>query len=303
MPAYAKYPVPHLLGKVNYQAQPRLRPDGDTVHLFDPLLLLDGHAVQPKDGCFEIWIPGNSKPRIIRLRGKPGNYYAPIRFEGIDAPEEHYRATPFQLKLKGRPIQFPFDPARDHGERSQPLWSPATQFAIGTLEKAGWGLVELDREVIDGHQRVLGYVYASNNRGTRKTYLSLELVRQGLAFPFLFESAGDRIPPFLQAATHARRRKWGVWKNYRKTPLSFAQSFPAPRNHTTPEAAQQKKTGLNFPVVFRRVVDSHQLQGLSLQQALQKYDAIDHESGALLPGDQYHKIPLESLIWAPHSYK
>ena len=303
MPTYAKYPVPHLLGKVNYQGHPRLRPDGDTVHLFDPILLLDGHAVQPKDGSFPVWVPGNSKPRIIRLRGKPGNYYAPIRFEGIDAPEEHYRATPFKLKINGQTVQFPFDPAKDHGERSQPLWSPATQFAISTLEKAGWGLVELDREVIDSHQRVLGYVYASNSHGARKTYVSLELVRRGLAFPFLYESAGDRISPFLDAATHARQQKLGVWKNYRKTPLPFAQSFPAPKNHTAPESAQQKKAALNLPVVFRRVVDSYQLKGLSLKQALRKYDAINYETGALLPGDQYDKIPIESLIWAPHSYK
>jgi hypothetical protein len=55
-------------------------------------------------------------------------------------------------------------------------------------------------------------------------------------------------------------------------------------------------------MVFRRVVDSAQLAGLSLAGALRKYDAIDYPSGNLVPGDQFQVIPIERRIWAPHQY-
>ena len=302
MANYSKYSVPHLLGQVNYQGNQKLRPDGDTIHLKNPLLLVNGQAIQPQNGVFKIWPTGSNKPRTVRLKGKPGSYYAPVRFEGLDAPEEHYRANPFKLKMGGQTIEFKKDTTKDQSERSQPMWSPATHYTLNTLEAAGWALVMLDREVTDRYGRVLGYVYASNSSGQRKTFVSLQLVRKGLAFPFLFESAQDLIPTFLNAANQARLNKLGVWKHYQHKPLAFSQTFSAPKKHTDPEPAQQMNAKLNLPMVFRRVVDSHQLKGLSRKLALQKYDAMDYSTGQVWPGDQYHKVPVERLIWAPHSF-
>ena len=71
-------------------------------------------------------------------------------------------------------------------------------------------MVELDREMIDKRERVLGFLYASDERAERKTFISLELVRKGLAFPFVFESAEDYRPRFLAAGASARRETLGV---------------------------------------------------------------------------------------------
>jgi hypothetical protein len=179
---------------------------------------------------------------------------------------------------------------------------PASAYALKTLEKAGWALVMLDREVTDKYSRVLGYVYAGDAAGAKKTFVSLELVKRGLAFPFLFESAKALIPTFLAAAAKAKQQNLGVWNNYRHKPLTYAQTYPAPKRHTDPEPPAQLNGPLNLPVVFRRVVDSQQLSGLSLKLALQKYDAMDYTTGQIVPGDKYHTIAVERLIWAPHSF-
>lgn len=302
MPSYFRYPVPHLLGRVAYPANTRLRPDGDTVHLFDPVLLIDGRAKRPVDRKFTVWVTGATRPRTITLKGSAGNPYVPIRFEGVDAPEEHYRATPFEVDVGGRTRKFALDRKVPHDERSQPQWSPATRYAIDVLAAAGWALVALDREVTDRYRRVLGYVYASNSRGKRGTFVSLELVERGLAFPFLFESSLERIPVFLAAARRARRKRLGVWKRYRHRPLPFASSWPAPARHTDPEPDAQQRGPLCLPVAFRRVVDVRQLKGLSLKFALQKYDAIRFSTGNVVSGDRYGEIPVDDLIWAPHLY-
>jgi endonuclease YncB( thermonuclease family) len=302
MPAYAKHPVPHLLGTIDYPADTRLRPDGDTVHLRNPVLLVNGQVIQPENGRFKIWTTGETKPKTITLKGKPGATYASIRFEGIDAPEEHYRATPFKLENKGKSLEFPIDPSVKHDERAQPMWKPATDFVLTELAKTGWACIRLDREVTDKYHRVLGYVYSSTPYGEYKTFITLELLRRGLAFPFVFESAGAIIPDFLRAATAARKARLGVWKHYHSRPLGYPQTYAAPKHHTDAEPPAQLKAPLNLPMVFRRVVDANQLKGLSLKLALQKYDAMNYSTGEIVSGDQYFKIPLENLIWAPHKF-
>ena len=300
--AFANYPVPHLLGKVHYPPKTAFRPDGDTVHLLDPVLLIGGQAIPAVNGVITVPITGSMRPKKIKLKSNSNGFYAPIRFAGLDATEEHYRATPFELKIKGVKQKFPFDPAKKHDERSQPLWSPATKYAVGTLETAGWAVVMLDRDVIDRYNRVLGYVWSSDASAAKKKFVSLELVKRGMAFPFLFESAGDLIPTFLDAAKKAKQKKVGIWKNYQHAPLPFSASFPAPKHHTDPEPPAQMNGKTNLPVVFRRVVDAEQLKNLGLKRALQKYDAMDFVTGDVVPGDRYTEIPVERIIWAPHTF-
>ena len=303
MPRFTRYPIPHILGKISYPAGTRLRPDGDTVHLINPVLVIDGKAERPKDGKFVVWVTGSTKPKIIHVNGTGDRTYVPVRFEGIDAPEEHYRATAFKIKVRGREQSFALDPTAPHDERSQPLWSPATKYAVGILEAAGWGLAALDPEVTDRYGRVLGYVYASDSHARRKTFVSLELVKRGLAFPFLFESAGDRIPIFLAATRKAKAQKLGIWKHYQHRALPFSSTFSAPPTFRDVEPNAQQKARLSLPMAFRRTVDAHQLKGLSLKFALQKYDAMRFSTGDVLTGDQYSKIPIDDLIWAPHTFR
>ena len=301
--AFANYPVPHLLGKIKpYPPNTPFKPDGDTVHLFDPVLLIGGQAIAPVNNQFKVPVTGSTRLKTITVKNNSNGVYVPIRFSGIDAPEEHYKATPFDLVIGGHKQNFPLDPSKQHEDRSQPLWSPATQYAINNLVSAGWALVMLDREVTDKYQRVLGFVWSSNASGDKKKFISLELVKRGLAFPFLFEGALDMIPTFLGAAKTAKQQNKGVWKHYQHAPLPYSASFKAPKKHTDLEPPALMQSPLNLPMVFRRVVDAQQLKNLGLKRALQKYDAIDYPSGDFVTGDRYTQIPVERLIWAPHNF-
>jgi hypothetical protein len=55
---YFNYPVPHLIGRIDYNGQHKFDLDGDTVHLRDPLLLVNGNPVSPQNGRFTVWMPG-----------------------------------------------------------------------------------------------------------------------------------------------------------------------------------------------------------------------------------------------------
>lgn len=297
------YPTPHLLGEVDYSGAHRFAPDGDTVHLLRPVLLVGGVASPPVDGKFEVWVTGAARARVIEVKHTAQSVpYVPVRLEGLDAPEEHYEATALTQRSNGVTRSFPKRPNRK-GEFAQPQWKAATDYLVGTLQRAGRALVQLDREVTDRYGRVLGYVYASDAQGMRGEFVSRELLARGLVFPFLFESAQDFIADFLGAAMGARAQKLGVWAKYTDRPLATSQSlFPKSARYTSPEPAGQLKARLNLPMVFRRIVDAYQLQGLSLREALRKYDAIDYGTGKVFAGDKFWQVPMERRIWAPARY-
>ena len=291
------FPTPHLLGRVTYRDKNRFEPDGDTIHLRDPVLVDAAGVHRPKEGALTVTMPGK-KARRIALKPATNPFYLTIRLSGLDAPEEHYRGTSF--KLEGTEFKL----KKGQPERSQPRWSPATEYLVQSLEHASRTLVELDRDVVDMHGRVLGYVFASDKNAKKGRFLSLELLKRGLVFPFVFESAEDYVAPFLAASAHARKAGKGVWANYNDTPLPFTDSFDVPPRFDSAEPAAQMSAKLNLPVVFRRVVDVEELSGgLTLPVALRKYDCISHKTGELVTGDKYQQIPIDERIWAPHEYQ
>jgi endonuclease YncB( thermonuclease family) len=299
---FVSYQVPHLLGVVDYSKSKTLKPDGDTIHLFDPMLLVHGQVVQPRNDMFFVWVTGATKPKVIEIKTSGGRPYVTVRLAGLDAPEEHYKASPFTSKVKGKVVKHELVGKGANDDHSQPMWKPATDFLVNKLQTAGHAIVLLDREVTDHYGRALGYVYASSPTGEKSDFITLDLLKQGLAFPFVFESAGDLINDFLGAGAAAKKAGLGVWKNYADKPLSIKSIYPAPKHWDDPESPKQQAGKLNLPVVFRRVIDSHQLSNLSLPVALQKYDAMNYRTGDTLPGDKYHEIPTEDLIWAPHKF-
>ncbi len=303
MPAFVSYQVPHLFGVVDYTKSKTLKPDGDTIHLFDPVLLVHNHVMQPRSDMFFVWVTGGTKPRVIEIKTSGGRPYVVVRLEGIDAPEEHYKAQPFNVKAGNKIVEKHelAGKAANH-EYSQPLWKPATDYLVNTLQAAGHALVLLDREVTDHYGRALGYVYASDATADKRDFISMEMIKQGLAFPFVFESSAELIPQFLDAAAVAKKAGLGVWKNYTHKPLTFQSTYPAPKAWQDPEPPTQQKGKINLPCIFRRIVEAHQLTNLTLPAAMKKYDAMNYRTGDTLPGDKYHQIPVEDLIWAPHRF-
>jgi endonuclease YncB( thermonuclease family) len=294
------YPTPHLFGTVEYRASDRLRPDGDTIHLRDPALLLGGRRTRPEAGALEVWMPGHARPRLLELKGGDADTgdagQLTIRLSGIDAPESHYIAST-------RPE--PTAPALEmRKERHKIVCQPHARAPVGYLMRAiararGRVVIEIDRDVADAHGRVLGFVWSANEAAEKKTFLTLELVRRGLAFPFVFESAADHRPRLLEAGARAKREKRGVWNSYVDKPLAYERAA-----HLAADVATRKRGEaggeLNLPVVFRRVVECAQLKGLRLEKALRKYDVFDDVNGDLVPGDEYRRIAVERRVWAPH---
>jgi endonuclease YncB( thermonuclease family) len=292
MPRLTHYAVPHLWGTLDYSVLGRLQPDGDTIHLRNPRLLFGGRVIRPECGMLEVTMPGR-RPQTLELRGDPPSYL-PIRLSGIDAPEAHYVASV-------RPN--PHEPAyavreKHHYTVCQPHHQPALAYILRVAARWPSILVELDRDLIDQRGRVLGFLYASDDRAERQTFVSLQLVRRGLALPFVFESAGDYRPRLLSAGARARRDRLGVWRHYVDKPLAYRESafgvVQARAGAITPRGQ------LNHPMIFRRVVEAAQLQGFQLRSALRKYDCFDHETGDIFPGDQYWRVHVDRRVWAPH---
>jgi len=252
-----------------------LRPDGDTIHVRNPVVVMLGKVIRPEDGKLEVSMPGRAKPHVLELRGDPPNYL-PIRLSGLDAPERRCVAS-----TRPDPTIPAWGPrAGRHRTVCQPHHEPSLTHILRVAARWPKVLVELDREVIDHRERVLGLLYASDEMAERRTFISLELVRKGLAFP------------------SARRERLGVWRHYVDAPLAYGKSAWG--------VVDMRETGvvprgtLNHPMIFRRVVEAGQLRGFELRRALRKYDVFDSESGDLVPGDEYRRVHVDRRVWAPH---
>jgi endonuclease YncB( thermonuclease family) len=287
------YGTPHLWGTVDYTNPGRLMPDGDTIHLRDPVLVMMGRVFKPEGGVIEVPMPGRSRPHVLTLRGDPPGYL-PIRLSGIDAPESHYvasvRPDPYRPAYQVRESR--------HKSVCQPHHEHALAYILRVVARWPKVIVELDREVIDKRERVLGFLYASTDRAERKTFITQQLVRRGLAFPFVFESLGDYRPRFLEAGAKAKRERLGVWKHYVDTPLAYTKSAWAAVD--TRSGAVVPRGSLNHPMIFRRVVEAGQLKGFDLKAALRKYDCFHDRTGDIYPGDAYQRVPVEARVWAAH---
>ncbi len=294
----ATYNTPHLFGTVDYAGAKRLRPDGDTFHLRDPVLLLAGRTYKPSRGAIEVLMPGQTRPRRLELTDADPPYLT-IRLSGLDAPEAHYVAP-----VRPEPSQPAYVPRPGkHAEVCQPGWRHAARFLLGTLGRAVHALVEIDRDVVDQRGRVLGFVYTANAAAEKKRFLSLELLRRGLAFPFVFESAADHRKRFLAAGAAARRERLGVWRRYRDRALDYddaAHDTPSPYDFMGDDGGGEPSAWVNHPMIFRRVVEAGQLRGVRLAKALRKYDVFDDESGRIVTGDRYEEIAVERRVWARH---
>ncbi|NUP10738.1 MAG: hypothetical protein HOW73_32235 [Polyangiaceae bacterium] len=286
------FPTPHLWGRLEYAPDELLRPDGDTIHLRDVMLLHGGRRFRPAAGALEVTMPGHTRPRTLLFRGTE-RPYLPIRLSGLDAPEAHYVASvrpnpdgPTYRIREGRHVQV-----------CQPYHQPAFQYIRRVEARSRYLLIEIDRDVTDRRGRVLGFVFASDEHANKKIFVSLELVRRGLAFPYVFESAADYRPRLLAAGATARRERQGVWARYSDAPMAYrdaAWAVLAAKNGVVP------KGRLNHPMIFRRVVEAGQLHGFDLNAALRKYDVIDDATGDLFPGHRYERVPVERRVWAPH---
>jgi len=163
MPRIAHYATPQLWGTLDHARPGRLQPDGDTIHVRNPVIAMMGKLIKPEAGKLEVAMPGR-KPVVLELRGDPPDYL-PIRLSGLDAPERHYVAStrpdptiPAYVPREGR-----------HTTVCQPHHEPSLAYILRVARRWPRVVVELDREVIDKRERVLGFLYASDEHAERRT--------------------------------------------------------------------------------------------------------------------------------------
>jgi hypothetical protein len=153
MSRLAHYATPHLWGTIDYVKPGRLQPDGDTIHLRNPCLVMMGKLIKPEAGKLEVTMPGKARPYVLELRGDPP-HYLPIRLSGLDAPERHYVAS-----VRPDPTIPAYEPREGrHRTVCQPHHEPALEYIMRVAARWPKMLVELDREVIDKRERVLGFL-------------------------------------------------------------------------------------------------------------------------------------------------
>lgn len=106
----------------------------------------------------------------------------------------------------------------DTPEKKQPVWGPAAKDFTTRLAMGKTVRVETDVEERDRYGRVLGYVYVG------KTFLNLELVRQGYAMLYTSPPNVAHTDEFLAAQREARaagRNIWNAKTGLTETPYEF----------------------------------------------------------------------------------
>ncbi len=106
----------------------------------------------------------------------------------------------------------------DTPEKKQPVWGPAAKDFTTRLAMGKTVRVETDVEERDRYGRVLGYVYVG------KTFLNLELVRQGYAMLYTSPPNVAHTDAFLAAQREARaagRNIWNAKTGLTETPYEF----------------------------------------------------------------------------------
>lgn len=116
----------------------------------------------------------------------------------------------------------------DTPEKKQPVWGPRTKDFTTRLAMGKTVRVETDVEERDRYGRVLGYVYVG------KTFLNLELVRQGYAMLYTSPPNVAHTDAFLAAQREAREAGRNIWHpkdGLTQTPYEFRHKGKrAPKN-------------------------------------------------------------------------
>ncbi|HEX4337921.1 MAG TPA: thermonuclease family protein, partial [Polyangiaceae bacterium] len=138
-----------------------------------------------------------------------------VRWQGIDAPELHYRPTPEKLTTKQKAAL-----KKVNGNFRQ-LFGESAAVALGRyLAKLGKNPVPITirtavddpSEVFDMYGRLIGDLYVKVKG--KEVDLNHWMLRQGWAFPTLYASMStDEITDVLALAAKAKARKVGLWKH------------------------------------------------------------------------------------------
>ena len=148
-----------------------------------------------------------------------------IRFQGIDAPELHYKAAPLP-RTASATQRTKYNAANNNFRQN---FGQSSAFALGQLlAKSGKGIincqvvtnVDTPNEVFDTYGRFIGDILVTI--GGKQVDLNLWMVENGWAFPTFYNSmTEEEIKSFLQASKKGRPLVLGKFLTYRCLSLSF----------------------------------------------------------------------------------
>jgi len=176
----------------------RAKPNGKwkVTHAFD-------HAVVKRS------LKSKSRKAAINAR-----HQVTVRWQGIDAPELHYRPTPEKLTARQNAAL-----KKVNGNFRQLLGESATVALARYLTKLGKNpipvivrtAVDEPSDVFDMYGRLIGDLYVTVKG--KEVDLNHWMLQQGWAFPTLYASMSpDEIKDVLALAGRAKARKAGLWK-------------------------------------------------------------------------------------------
>jgi endonuclease YncB( thermonuclease family) len=183
-------------------------------------------------------------------RKKDGTAHVTVRFQGIDAPELHYRPPAEKKKKEQNAQQHQLylkwnEEYRQHWGQSaaQALGTYLRTFGAGPLRCTVETRVDAPDEVFDMYGRMIGDLYVE--RRGKKIDLNHWLVEQGLATPTFYNSMDlDEIDAIIALAKKGARR--GLRPEFKQAIVPFDVSLI----YKTPSA---KDTGsVMLPKIFRR---------------------------------------------------
>jgi endonuclease YncB( thermonuclease family) len=240
--------------------------DADTCHvkLEGPFTFTDeSTGITQETQAFEnaIIIDEHEKDEPVIQRKTSGNYIK-VRFQGIDAPELHFRSTkpkeigwlpPWQYRLfqqYGSQRQY-----RQHlGETTTVNLKTLLQHEDGSPAPCTITTrVGTPNEAFDAYGRLIGTIMTTINN--QDSNLNLHLVEQGLAFPTLYSSLSPQeIQDFRQAAQTARANEKLLWNYYRPAigRLDLHLLYREENTHPQPDPDGDAREVI-FPKMFRRL--------------------------------------------------
>ncbi len=143
-----------------------------------------------------------------------GKQQVTVRWQGIDAPELHYRPTPEKLTTRQKAAL-----KKVNGDFRQLLGESATVALARYLTKLGKNpvpvvvrtAVDAPSDVFDMYGRLVGDLYVKVKG--KEVDLNHWMLQQGWAFPTLYASMSrEEIQDVLALADKAKARKAGLWK-------------------------------------------------------------------------------------------
>lgn len=200
---------------------------------------------------FDASVVGKSRAKLVK------NNKIKVRFQGIDAPELHYRATP----LENIPTVTPAI-REEYNKKNKEFRQHLSESATFALRKYLKSInetivnceihsynVEAPREVVDTYGRFVANVNVKKKNTTQD--LNIWLASEGWVVPTFYTSMSVSEMDDLIKAAKKGKKKNRIWKYLRKDTGKFKYSLQFRKNVTMFTTGEDNGI-LVMPKIFRR---------------------------------------------------